>query len=289
MQTVQTIAELRAALEPHRRSGSRIGLVPTMGALHAGHLALIHQARSTCDVVVATIFVNPTQFGPNEDLDRYPRPLETDLQACGDAGVDLVFVPSNNEMYPPGGRFLSLAIHELTDHLCGATRPGHFNGVLLVVNKLFNIIQPTDAWFGQKDIQQLILLETMVREFNIPVRIHRGETVREDDGLALSSRNRYLTGEERSRAPQLNAELRGLQSLILTGALPDEAALAQALAGAASRLRANGFRIDYLSVVDERTLQPRERVDPGHRYILAAAAWMGKTRLIDNIVLQSPG
>ena len=287
MVVLQSVDEIREALKPARRKGQRVGLIPTMGALHEGHLALIRQAREVCDVVVATIFVNPTQFGPNEDLDRYPRTLEHDLKQCREAGVDVVFTPDTKEMYPEGARFLSIHIEELTRHLCGASRPGHFNGVLQVVNKLFNIVQPDDAWFGQKDIQQLILLETMVREFNIPVTIHRGATVREPDGLALSSRNRYLNEEQRAVASQLYAEISTLARQLASGADTDETELGDLLKAAESRLTAIGFKIDYLSVVDARTLQPQHRVYSGQPYIIAAAAWLGTTRLIDNCILRA--
>lgn len=282
--TINSITSLREALKPARQAGKRIGLVPTMGALHEGHLSLIAEARQVCDVVVTTIFVNPTQFGPNEDLDRYPRTLKQDLEACKEAGVDFVFTPETTELYPPEAQFLSIRIAELTDHLCGATRPGHFNGVLQIVNKLFNIVQPTDAWFGQKDIQQLILLETMVREFNIPVRIHRGKTIREADGLAMSSRNRYLSAQERAIAPQLYAEITSIRDYLKHGGDITAEDLDRTLAAARYRLTEIGFKIDYLSIVDVRNLQPQQRVYSDRTYIIAVAAKIGNTRLIDNII-----
>lgn len=280
----ETITSLRETLHPARLKGKRIGLVPTMGALHQGHLSLIQEARAVCDVVVTTIFVNPTQFGPNEDLDRYPRTFNEDLQACRDSGVDVVFSPETGEMYPSEAQFLSIGIAELTDHLCGASRPGHFNGVLQIVNKLFNIVQPDNAWFGQKDIQQLIILETMVREFNIPVQIHRGKTVRESDGLALSSRNRYLSAGERAVAPQLYIELQQINAFIGERDVTDANELARLLSASKYRLTEIGFKIDYLSIVDVRNLQPQNIVNSERSYIIAVAAWLGTTRLIDNII-----
>lgn len=368
MNVLNTISDIRSALDNYRRQGKTIGLVPTMGALHEGHIALISEARSTCDFVVVSIFVNPTQFGPNEDLDRYPRTPETDLEACRNAGVDFVFHPSANEMYP-NPDFVRFNIVEMADHLCGFTRPGHFNGVLQVVNKFLQIVQPTDAWFGQKDIQQFILIETMVREFNIPVRIHRGETIRESDGLALSSRNRYLSESERGVAGSLYATLQFVSGTISSSGevgggdhwtgegrpenmavrteeredtedrlelehnadtedrlrfevnadtikrgelsakkeeqvrqdaterkdadvsrseetiLLDEQVLMRVVADGKAMLTAIGFKIDYLSVVDYSTLQPQNRIVLGRKYIVAAAGWLGKTRLIDNIIV----
>ena len=312
MNVLNTISDIRSALDNPRRQGKTIGLVPTMGALHEGHIALISEARATCDLVVVSIFVNPTQFGPNEDLDRYPRTPETDLEACRNAGVDYVFHPSANEMYP-NPDFVRFNIVEMADHLCGSTRPGHFNGVLQVVNKFLQIVQPTDAWFGQKDIQQFILIETMAREFNIPVRIHRGETVRESDGLALSSRNRYLSESERGVAGSLYATLQFVSGTIWSSGevgggdhwtgegrpetravlqeereesiLADEQVLMRVVAEGKAMLTASGFKIDYISVVDYGTLQPQNRIVSGRRYIVAAAGWLGKTRLIDNIIV----
>ncbi|MCH8496455.1 MAG: pantoate--beta-alanine ligase [Balneolales bacterium] len=312
MNVLNTISDIRSALDNPRRQGKTIGLVPTMGALHEGHISLISEARATCDFVVVSIFVNPTQFGPNEDLDRYPRTPETDLEACRNAGVDYVFHPSANEMYP-NPDFVRFNIVEMADHLCGFTRPGHFNGVLQVVNKFLQIVQPTDAWFGQKDIQQFILIETMAREFNIPVRIHRGETIRESDGLALSSRNRYLSESERGVAGSLYATLQFVSGTIWSSGavgggdhwtgegrpdnkavlpeereesiLADEQVLMRVIAEGKAMLTASGFKIDYLSVVDYSTLQPQNRIVSGRKYIVAAAGWLGKTRLIDNIIV----
>jgi len=309
MLVTSSIAELREHLSRRRLPEIRVGLVPTMGALHDGHLTLMRDCRAQCDIVVATIFVNPTQFGPNEDLSRYPRTLDSDLERCRAEGVDIVFTPANEEMYP-GPTFLGINIYTLAEHLCGTTRPGHFNGVLQVVNKLFNIVQPTDAWFGQKDLQQFILIQTMVREFNIPVQLHRAETVREHDGLALSSRNRYLSNEERALAPifpkNLNDIVRQLQEHPVsdasrntpsepfpaaspsdeTSVAPASTSIADALKSASARLEAKGFKIDYLTVTDYQTLQPVWDVIRGQTYVLAGAVYLGKTRLIDNIIFQ---
>jgi pantoate--beta-alanine ligase len=312
MKVTNTIAETRAAVKSLRQPKRIAGLVPTMGALHKGHLELIDEARRTCDLVVVTIFVNPTQFGPNEDFSRYPKTIEADIKACRDAGVDVVFCPETAEMYPDNdGPFIHFGIERLADHLCGASRPGHFNGVLQVVNKLFNIVQPDHAWFGQKDIQQFILIETMVREFDIPVQIHRGLTVRQEDGLALSSRNRYLDEAQRKAAPQLNHALHqimtgiakmdasadGLKSEIVANddgtwrvvrgtERPGLVNVTAILEKAASALEASGFKIDYLSVSDYRTLHPATDVVAGRRYIVAGAAWLGTTRLIDNEIFE---
>jgi pantoate--beta-alanine ligase len=296
MKITNTIAGTRSAVRDLRQAGRTVGLVPTMGALHAGHLALMKQARQNCDVVVVTIFVNPTQFGPNEDLSRYPKTLEADLRACRQVGVDLVYCPESAEMYPhQQGPYILFGINQLADHLCGASRPGHFSGVLQVVNKLFNIVQPDHAWFGQKDIQQFILIETMVREFNIPVQIHRGLTVREADGLALSSRNRYLDEAQRSVAPALNKAINTIMTelrQLMVSASKDSAVsetqipVDVSVNKAASALEASGFKIDYLSVYDYRTLRPVIIVTTGQCYIVAGAAWLGATRLIDNEIFE---
>lgn len=303
MNIIHDIKSLRERLDPIR-SQKRIGLVPTMGALHEGHLTLIREARSQNDVVVVSIFVNPTQFGPNEDLDRYPRTLESDAELCREAGVDVIFAPSAAEMYP-GKHFLTISIADLDKNLCGASRPGHFNGVLQVVNKLFQITQPHQAYFGQKDIQQFVLIQTMVHEFNIPVELHAVPTVRESDGLALSSRNRYLSENDRRVAPELNRAIRGVAQMLTRGlgevagvglefnqATERYFSVMQALRGEIKsqkeRLTAIGFKIDYLEVVDFKSLQPVESIHEHEQFIVAIAAWLGSTRLIDNIIVKRP-
>lgn len=284
------------------RAIKQIGLVPTMGALHEGHLTLIREAKKQNDVVVVTIFVNPTQFGPNEDLDRYPRTLESDADLCKIEGVDLIFAPSVNEMYPVK-HHLSISIEALDNHLCGASRPGHFNGVLQVVNKLFQIVQPHHAYFGQKDIQQFVLIQTMVHEFNIPVVLHAVPTVRESDGLALSSRNRYLSEENRAIAPELNKAIRSVAQVLTRGIVSAAGeglefnssdkryvtalqSLMNEIQSQKERLTAFGFKIDYLEVVDFKSLQPVTSVQEHERFIVAIAAWIGETRLIDNIIVE---
>jgi pantoate--beta-alanine ligase len=282
MTLVRRIDEVRAALSAARRDGRRVALVPTMGALHAGHLDLVRRAKAAADLVAVSIFVNPTQFGPNEDLSRYPRPLEHDLILAEAEGADLVFHPAPTDMYP-GDMRLSIGIRGLADHLCGATRPGHFNGVLQVVNKLFNIVRPDVAVFGQKDIQQYRLIETMVAEFDHGIRLIRADTVREADGLALSSRNVYLSASERALAPVLYEELTGIRIALSTD--PSQA-VEPLLEAAETRLREKGFKNDYLSVVDYATLTPVDRLIPGGTHILAAAQHLGTTRLIDNVILE---
>lgn len=282
MTLARRIDEVRAALSAARRDGRRVALVPTMGALHAGHLDLVRRAKAAADLVAVSIFVNPTQFGPNEDLSRYPRPLEKDLALAEAEGADLVFHPAPADMYP-GDMRLSIGIRGLADHLCGASRPGHFNGVLQVVNKLFNIVRPDAAVFGQKDIQQYRLIETMVEEFDHGIALIRAETVREPDGLALSSRNAYLSPAERATAPALYEALSGIRNAL-------EADPAQAveplLEAGRTRLREKGFKNDYLSVVDYATLTPVDRLKPGQTHIVAAAQYLGTTRLIDNVILE---
>lgn len=301
MEIIHDINSVRGYLDAVRYT-KRVGLVPTMGALHEGHLTLIREAKKQNEIVVVTIFVNPTQFGPNEDLDRYPRTLETDADLCNKEGVDIIFAPSTNEMYP-GKHHLSITIDALDDHLCGASRPGHFNGVLQVVNKLFQIVQPHHAYFGQKDIQQFVLIQTMVNEFNIPVELHAVQTVREADGLALSSRNRYLSEDNRAKAPELYKSIRSVSQVLTRGiwSVAGEGvefnssnkryvnalqSLRNEIESQKERLTAFGFKIDYLEVVDFKSLQPILSIHERQRYIVAIAAWIGNTRLIDNIIVE---
>lgn len=281
MTLARRIDEVRAALSAARRDGRRVALVPTMGALHAGHLDLIRRAKAAADLVALSIFVNPTQFGPNEDLSRYPRPLEKDLALAEAEGADLVFHPTPTELYP-GEMRLFIGIRGLADHLCGASRPGHFNGVLQVVNKLFNIMRPDVAVFGQKDIQQYRLIESMVAEFDHGIGLIRAETVRETDGLALSSRNAYLSASERALAPEIYEALSGIRIALATDPAQPVEPLLEA---ARSRLREKGFKNDYLSVVDYVALTPVNRLNPGAHHIVAAAQMLGTTRLIDNLIL----
>jgi len=280
MKEVLSITGVRNELSAVRARGELIGLVPTMGALHDGHVHLIRKMKEQASFVVVTVFVNPTQFGPNEDYSKYPRTRDHDRQICEQEGADLVFYPDVEEMYP-AEQAIGLTIAGLTDHLCGKSRPGHFAGVLQVVNKLFNITQPDLAIFGQKDIQQFVLIDRMVQEFNHPIRLLIGETVREADGLAMSSRNTYLNSKERKRAPLLYDALTMICGK-LTG--HPELAVSEVVDEQERRLKANDLKIDYLSVVNFSDLQPVVHIVPGNRYIVAGAVYNGPTRLIDNLI-----
>lgn len=272
---VRRVADLRATLNEWRAAGDRIGLVPTMGALHAGHLSLVARAKAENARAVATIFVNPTQFGPNEDLKAYPRDEAGDLAKLISANCDLVFAPDVTEMYPEGAS-TSVAVAGLTDHLDGIARPGHFGGVATIVTKLLLQALPTHAYFGEKDFQQLQVIRRLTRDLDIPVSIVGVPTMREADGLAMSSRNRYLSETERRIASTLPAVLRECASALVQGA-----AVTEALTNAKARLLAAGFAsVDYLALCDEDSLRPIERVQAGTR--LFAAAHLGRTRLIDN-------
>ncbi len=274
--------EMREMLARVRRMGASVGLAPTMGALHEGHGRLLDEARRGNDCVVASIFVNPIQFDRAEDLDRYPRTLDADLAFCSERKVDIVFAPDAGDMYPePPLAFVDVT--RVSEKLCGQFRPGHFRGVATVVLKLFNLIQPHRAYFGEKDAQQLAVIQRMVRDLNLPVEVVPVPTVREDDGLALSSRNRRLSAEERKIAPILYQALLAAQQLIGSGAT--EAAEVQAVAKAVLAQQPL-VRIEYLEVVNPEDMQPVERVDGPVR--VAAAAWLGPTRLIDNVLCR-PG
>jgi len=279
---IRTISELRQALRPYRQRGSRIGFVPTMGALHEGHLSLIRRARQECDVVVVSIYVNPTQFGPAEDFDRYPRQLEKDLQACEQEGVDFVFAPSDREMYGDG-TLTTVHVARLTDRLCGPFRPGHFDGVCTVVAKLFNIVQPDAAYFGQKDAQQAVVIRRMTADLNFPVEIVVCPTVRESDGLAASSRNAYLTEQQRRQATCIYRALKAAEDEILAGQR-EPAVLIDKIRQVI--LDAGPCEIDYIEIVDPETLEPVRKVSG--RVLIATAVRIGNTRLIDNIVVEAP-
>lgn len=271
--------ETRQRMERWRGEGKRIGLVPTMGALHEGHLSLIRRCRRDCDVVVVSIFVNPTQFGPGEDLAGYPRTEQADLQACQAAEVDLAFVPPAEAMYP-GPSLSTVHVSRLTEGLCGAHRRGHFDGVATVVIKLFNIIGPQLAYFGQKDGQQAAVIQQMVRDLNIPVQIVVCPTVREPDGLAISSRNAYLTPAERQQATALYRALQRAEQLIHQGEHYPPAILEEMRAV----LRQGGLeQIEYVALVDAETLEPAETLP--QRVMAALAVRLGKARLIDNLVV----
>jgi pantoate--beta-alanine ligase len=280
LEVVRTVGEFRAACDSARKSG-RLGLVPTMGALHRGHVALIEEARRRAKTVAVTIFVNPTQFGPKEDLARYPRDLEGDLTKCGGAGASLVFAPDVAEMYPEGER-TRVRVSELTEHLCGASRPGHFEGVATIVTKLFAATGPCVAVFGRKDYQQLKVIERMTLDLLLPVEIVAHETVRESDGLALSSRNAYLSDAERRQAPSIP---RALLAAIARFGAGERGAGALRLP-VEQALNAAGLRVDYVTLADSERLVPiADELTVGARALLAVAAFAGNTRLIDNVVL----
>ena len=273
---VAEIAALRNLLAPQRLARKNIGLVPTMGALHAGHRRLLEIARAETDVVVATIFVNPTQFNRAEDLDHYPRTLDQDLDVCRAAGVDLVFAPTPAEMYPREP-LTWVDVPALTEHLCGPGRPGHFRGVATVVMKLFQIVQPDRAYFGEKDAQQLAIIRRMVKDLDVPITVVPVATVREPDGLAMSSRNRHLTLEERQRATVLSRALFAARDLILGGERSPET-----IRAAVAPLF-DGVQLEYFSIVDPEALTPVERLEGP--VLIAGAIWLGSTRLIDNVTV----
>ncbi|HFJ9883448.1 TPA: pantoate--beta-alanine ligase [Pseudomonas aeruginosa] len=278
MNTVKTVRELRAAVARARSEGKRIGFVPTMGNLHAGHAALVKKAGERADFVVVSIFVNPLQFGPSEDLDKYPRTLAADQERLLEAGCHLLFTPTVEEIYPDGmdGQ-TRILVPGVSEGLCGASRPGHFEGVATVVSKLLNMVQPDLALFGEKDFQQLAVIRKLVRDLNLPVQIFGEPTVRAADGLALSSRNGYLDEQQRAAAPAIYRTLRQLGERIRAGA-EDFPAL---LADARQALEQAGLRPDYLEIREPISLRPGV---PGDRQlVILAAAYLGSTRLIDNL------
>ncbi|AZL72252.1 pantoate--beta-alanine ligase [Pseudomonas sichuanensis] len=280
MNTVKTVLELRAAVARARGEGKRIAFVPTMGNLHSGHAALVTKAAQRADFVVASIFVNPLQFGAGEDLDKYPRTLAADQEKLLQAGCHLLFTPTVEEMYPDGMAVQTrVSVPQLSEGLCGASRPGHFEGVATVVSKLFNMVQPDLAVFGEKDFQQLAVIRAMVRDLNMPIQILGEPTVRAEDGLALSSRNGYLSAEQRAAAPALYRTLSGMAEAIRRGQRDFAALIAEGQA----QLEAAGFRKDYLEVRHALTLRPAQVDD--RDLVVIAAAYMGNTRLIDNLYL----
>jgi pantoate--beta-alanine ligase len=283
MKVCKTVDEMRAASRAARQDGRCLGLVPTMGALHEGHLSLVRTARRRCDTVAVSIFVNPTQFGPREDFSKYPRTFERDLQLLEAEGVVLVFAPSVEEMYPPGATTF-VAVEGLSDKLCGKSRPGHFRGVATVVAKLFNIVQPEVAFFGQKDAAQVVILRRMVHDLRMDVDIIVCPIVREADGLALSSRNAYLDPRQRKQATVLYRSLTRVQFRADKG----ECRASELIAAAREVLDEEPeVRVDYFEIVDLETLDPVEDVSQGA--LVAVAAFVGSTRLIDNIVLHGAG
>ena len=273
MQLYHTVAELRAALSGQKN----IAFVPTMGNLHAGHISLLELAKQHGHPVVASIFVNPLQFGASEDFERYPHTLNADCQLLAAAGCDIVFAPDVAEVYPVPQTFTARPPDSLTQDLCGAFRPGHFTGVATVVLKLFNLVQPKTAVFGKKDFQQLLVIRELVRQFNLPIEILAGDTLREASGLAMSSRNGYLSESERVQAAQLQSQLAAIVAAIQAGERDFEA-----LCATASRhLKMAGWRVDYVALRDAATLQLP--TSGSTRLVVLGAAWLGATRLIDNI------
>jgi len=280
MQIAETIEAVRGLVAQARRQGRRVGLVPTMGALHRGHVSLIEAARAACDSVVVSIFVNPTQFGPGEDFQAYPRPMDEDLRACREAGVDVVFAPSAKQMYRrPQKAWVD--VEGLAEGLCGRSRPGHFRGVATVCAKLFNIVGPDAAFFGQKDGQQAAVIRRMAEDLNMPLEIVVCPTVREADGLAMSSRNRYLTARERAVAPLVYKSLEAARAAVDKGERNVEAIQEQMrrVLGQSPLIQP-----EYVSVVDAETMQELKQVRG--RVMIAAAVRLGTARLIDNIVVE---
>jgi pantoate--beta-alanine ligase len=276
---VPTIAAVRERVAAARAAGHTVGFVPTMGALHEGHAALIRAARNATGYVVVSIFVNPTQFGPTEDFARYPRTLDADRAICAEAGADVIFAPGVDEMYPAGA-VTFVDVSRLGEHLCGASRPGHFRGVCTVVTKLFNIVRPDVAFFGAKDGQQARIIRRMALDLDMPLEVRIEPTVREPDGLALSSRNRYLSPAERAAAPGIYRALLEVRRRVRDGER-DAARLEADLAAALAAIP--GARVDYARVVDDDTLQPVGRI--AGPALAAAAVFLGTTRLIDNVLL----
>lgn len=280
MKTETTIQGLSASLSPARTARKMIGFVPTMGNLHEGHLNLVREARKLCDTVVVSIFVNPIQFGPNEDFDSYPRTLEQDQRLLAEAGCDIVFAPTVEQMYGNKPRLTNISVGGITNDLCGLQRPGHFDGVAVVVTKLFNIVQPNFAFFGQKDYQQLAVIRQFVRDLNIPLEVIGVPIARATDGLALSSRNGYLSAENRAIAPAIYQSLKVAEQQLLAGTV-----LSEVLQNIKSALTDAGFVVDY---VEARTteLQNIEQFDGD--IVLFIAAKLGATRLIDNLQVKYP-
>ncbi|MBF0524240.1 MAG: pantoate--beta-alanine ligase [Deltaproteobacteria bacterium] len=281
MQLIETINEMSEVATAAVRRNKTIAFVPTMGFLHQGHLSLMAHARGLADILVASIFVNPTQFGPNEDLDRYPRAFESDSQKCRDQGVDYLFFPQPQEMYPDGWQ-TTVNVSRVTANLCGKNRPVHFTGVATVVLKLFNIIKPTLAVFGEKDYQQLVTIRRMVKDLNLKVDVVGQPTVREPDGLAMSSRNVHLSTEERRSALSLSASLARARDMVAAGARATAPIIADLTAFISHHPYTNP---DYVSLVDPETLEDLNVIET--RALLALAVKVGQTRLIDNCILSA--
>ncbi|MHA3060874.1 pantoate--beta-alanine ligase [Acinetobacter sp. ANC 4636] len=281
MKTETTIQGLNAALSPARTAKKRIGFVPTMGNLHEGHLNLVREAKKLCDVVVVSVFVNPIQFGPNEDFDNYPRTLDKDSQLVADVGCDIVFAPSVEQMYGKQPFLTNISVSGITADLCGASRPGHFDGVAVVVSKLFNIVQPSLAFFGQKDFQQLAVIRQLVQDLSFPIEVIGVPITRAADGLALSSRNGYLTPEQRAIAPTIYQSLKHAEKALLEGVSLDAI-----LAEIKTQLTHAGFVVDY---VEARSPTLQMVTDFKQDTVIFVAAKLGTTRLIDNLIVKFVG
>jgi pantoate--beta-alanine ligase len=281
MEVAKTIEEVRSLVSAARSTGKRIGLVPTMGALHIGHISLIEAAVKDCDFVVVSIFVNPTQFGPGEDFEKYPRPFEADLKICRQAGADVVFAPTPAEMYPREN-LTWVTVEQLTEPLCGRSRPGHFRGVTTVCSKLFNIVTPGVAYFGQKDAQQAIVIKRMVADLNMPLEIIVCPTVREPNGLAVSSRNQYLSEQQRTDAANIYKSLQTCRKLIEAGTTDTHKIIAE-MQKILKQIPSG--QIEYVSIVDAETLQSIEKI--AGEVLAAVAVKVGPARLIDNILVDS--
>lgn len=282
MKVVQTIDGIRGVVKQLQLQNKKVAFVPTMGALHDGHLSLIRIARRMAEHVVVSIYVNPEQFGPTEDFSSYPRTLERDLEFCEEEGVGTVFTPNDEIMYGSGKKFFTIEIDVLNKYLDGGSRPGYFQGIALVVNKLFNILQPDIAVFGQKDYQQFQIIQQMVNEFNHDLELVMAPIERADDGLALSSRNAYLSEQERELAPLLIRKMRESVDQIQAGLLQPQSLFELKQ----NELEAKGFKNDYFNVFSMNQMEPVTTLIKGETYVLATAVYLGKTRLIDNIIFE---
>jgi len=281
MEVAETIESVRSLVKAARAKGGKIGLVPTMGALHIGHISLIEAAVKDCDFVVVSIFVNPTQFGPGEDFEKYPRPLDADLQVCRKAGVHLVFAPTPEQMYP-AENLAWVNVEKLTEPLCGRARPGHFRGVTTVCAKLFNIVAPDFAYFGQKDAQQAIVVRRMVADLNMPLEIVICPTVREPGGLAISSRNQYLTEQQKKDATNIYKSLQQCRRMIDAGIKESRKIIAEMRK---ILQQVPSIEIEYVSIVDAETLESIEKISG--KVLAAVAVRIGPARLIDNILVDA--
>lgn len=282
MIVIEKILEMREFCANSKKEGKTIGFVPTMGYLHRGHISLMELARDKCDILAVSIFVNPAQFSPGEDFEKYPRDKERDLRICNEVGVDVVFIPDEKEIYPKGYSTYVSVEGNLTKYLCGASRPGHFKGVATIVTKLFNIITPDFAVFGEKDAQQLAVIRQIVSDLNLPVKIISAPIIREPDGLAMSSRNEYLTQQERQVAPQLYKSLLLAKELVEKGERNSET-ITSMIHDYLDKI--GEFKIDYIEVVDPETMTPIKQIRG--KALISVAVFLGKARLIDNIMVEA--